>query len=187
MSEDMLAVYEAAVAQLPPLTRVVFLLHRVDDLPYRQIADRLGIETRAVECGIAEAIMMIATFVDGDTPQRWRREPLARAETELRRRHRTYCERQLRLLGIRIAWDNDCDDDQAVRQIMLRAMPSPLRETLMLHRDHLTREQMARHLKIPQWAVGWRMLWTEGYLTLQPGTFEQWLYSKASRSYFFCL
>ena len=69
MTEDVLVRYEAAVDRLPPLTRFVFLLSRVDDLTYRQIADRLGIETSAVECGLAEAIMMIAIFLDGDTPR----------------------------------------------------------------------------------------------------------------------
>ena len=86
MTEDVLVRYEAAVDRLPPLTRFVFLLSRVDDLTYRQIADRLGIETSAVECGLAEAIMMIAIFLDGDTPRRWRRKPLAQAETDLRQR-----------------------------------------------------------------------------------------------------
>lgn len=181
MTEDVLALYETAVDRLPPLTRLVFLLSRVDDLSYRQIADRVGIETRAVECGLAEALMMIAIFLDGDTPRRWRRRPLAQAETDLRLRHRAYCERKLRRLRIHIAWDDDGDDDEAVSQIMLRAMPRPLRDTYLLHRDHLTREQMAHRMNIPQWAVRWRMLWVEGYFTLQPDTFEEWLYSTISR------
>lgn len=181
MTRDALALYEAALGQLPPLTRFVFLLNRVEDLSYRQIADRLGIETRAVECGMAEALAMIATYVDGATPRRWRRKPLAQAETELRQRHRAYCERRLHLFGIRIAWDDDGDDDQTVSQIMLQAMPQPLRETLTLHRDHLTREQMAIRMNISRWAVRWRMLGVAGYLTPKPKTFEEWLYSTASR------
>lgn len=181
MTQDMLALYEAAVDQLPPLTRLVFLLHRVDDLPYEQIADRLAIESRAVECCIAEALVMIRAFVDGDTPRRWRRKPLAQAETELRQRHRAYCESRLRLLRIRIAWKDDGDDDQAVSQIVLRAMPPSIRETFMLHRDHLTREQMASRMKITQWAVRWRMLCVTGYFTLSPMPFEVWLCLKASR------
>lgn len=97
MTQDMLALYEAAVKELPPLTRLAFLLHRIDDLSYEQVADRLEITPRAVECSIAEALVMIGAFVDGDTPQRWRRKPLAQAETDLRQRHRAYCERWLRL------------------------------------------------------------------------------------------
>lgn len=181
MTHDMLALYEAAVDELPPLTRLVFLLHRVDDLSYRQIADRLAITPPAVECCIAESLVMIGAFVDGDTPKRWRSKPLAQAEAELRQRHRTYCERRLRLLGIRIAWDDDRDDDQAVSQIMLRAMPLSIRETFLLHRDHLTRKQMASRMNIPQWVVRWRMLCADGYVTLTPQTFEEWLYSTASR------
>ncbi|NJS13645.1 MAG: hypothetical protein HC788_02295 [Sphingopyxis sp.] len=183
MTQDMLALYEAAVDELPPLTRLVFLLHRVDDLSYGQIADRLAITTRAVECCIAEALVMIGSFVDGDTPRRWRRKPLAQAETELRQRHRVYCERRLRLMGIRIAWDNGGDDDQAVSQIMVRAMPRSVRETFMLHRDHLTREQIASRMKIDQWAVRWRMLCITGYFALWPKTFEEWLCWTASRRF----
>ena len=181
MTRDALALYEAALGQLPPLTRFVFLLNRVDDLSYRQIADRLGIETRAVECCMAEALAMIATFVDGSTPLRWRRKPLALAETDLRQRHRAYCERRLHLLGIRIAWDDDGDDDQTVGQIMLRAMPPSLRETLALQRDHPTCEQMATRMNISRWGVRWRLLVVAAYFTLKPRAFEDWLYSMASR------
>lgn len=181
MTRDALALYEAALGQLPPLTRFVFLLNRVDDLSYQQIADRLGIETRAVECGMAEALAMIATFLDRGTPLRWRRKPLALAEIDFRRRHRAYCKRRLRLLGIHVAWDDDGDDDQTVSRIMLRAMPQPLRETLALHRDHLTFEQIATRINISRWTVRWRMRGVVGYLTLKPKTFEEWLYSTGSR------
>lgn len=175
MTEDMLALYEAAVDQLPPLTRLVFLLHRVDDLSYQQIADRLTITTRAVECCIAEALVMIGAFVDGDIPRRWRRKPLAQAETDLRQRHRAYCERRLRLLGVRIAWDDDGRDDHAVSQAMARAMPSPLREIFMLHRNHLTREQIASRMKTRRWVVRWWMFCLDGYCALWPKTFDEWL------------
>jgi len=181
MTQDKLALYEAALDELPPLTRLVFLLHRVDDLSYGRIADRLVISTRAVECCIAEALAMIAQSIDGEKPRRWRRKPLARAETELRQRHRSYCERRVRLLGIRIAWDDDGDDDQTVSQFMLRTMPQPLRETLALRRDHLTCEQIAARMNISRWVVRWRMRGVAGYLMLKPKTFEEWLYSMASR------
>lgn len=181
MTQDMLALYEAAVDELPPLTRLVFLLHRVDDLSYGEIADRLAIKTRAVECCIAEALVMISAFVDGGTPRRWRRKPLAQAETDLRQRHRVYCERRLRPLRIRIAWDDNWDDDQTVSQIMLQAMPLSIRKTVMLHRDHLTREQIASRMKISQWAVRWRMLCATGYFTLWPKAFDEWLCWTASR------
>ncbi|OWQ98384.1 sigma factor-like helix-turn-helix DNA-binding protein [Sphingopyxis witflariensis] len=181
MTQDMLALYEAAVEELPPLTRLVFLLHRVDDLSYGQIADRLTITTRAVECCLSEALAMICAFFDGDKPRRCRRKPLAQAEAALRQRHRVYCERRLRLVGIRIAWDDNGDDDHAISQIMLRAMPRPLRETFMLHRDHLTREQLAIRMKMRQWVVRWWMFCLDGYFALWPKTFEEWLCSTALR------
>ncbi|MGQ3099880.1 MAG: sigma factor-like helix-turn-helix DNA-binding protein [Sphingopyxis solisilvae] len=181
MTGDMLAVYEAAVEKLPPLTRLVFLLHRVDDLSYREIAERLAIEVRAVECCIAEALVMIGAFVDGDTPRRWRRKPLARAETELRQRHRAYCERRLRLLRIPVVWGNNGDDDQVVSQAMMRVMPPRLREIFMLHRSHLTNEQIAARVTTRQWVVRWWMFCLDGYFTLWPKTFEYWLCSTAAR------
>lgn len=180
MSEETLAIYEAAVDQLPSLTRLVFLLHRVDDLSYREIAARLTIEVRAVECCIAEALVMIGTFVDGDTPRRWRRKPLAQAETQLRQRHRAYCERKLRLLRVGVVWGGD-DDDQAVSQAMMRVMPLPLREILMFHREHLTPEQMASRMKTRRWVVRWWVFCLDGYFTLWPKTFEEWLCWMASR------
>ena len=181
MSEDMLALYEAAVAELPPLTRLVFLLHRVDDLSYREIADRLAIEVRAVECCIAEALVMIGTFIDGDTPRRWRRKPLAQAETKLRQRHRAYCERKLRLLRVSVVWGNFGYDDQTVSQAMVQVMPPPLREVFLLHRDHLTCEEIASRMTMRRWVVRWWMFCLYGYFTLWPDTFEEWLCSTATR------
>ncbi len=181
MTQDMLALYEAAMEELPPLTRLVFLLHRVDDLSYGQIADRLTITTRAVECCMAEALAIICAFFDGDTPRRWRRKPLAQAEAELRQRHRAYCDRRLRLFRVRIVWGDDGDDDQAVSQAMVRVMPPLLREIFMLHRDHLTREQIASRMRIHQWVARWWMFCLDGYFTLWPQTFEEWLCWTASR------
>lgn len=181
MTADMLAVYEAAVDELPPFTRLVFLLHRVDDLSYKEIANRLAIEVRAVECCIAEALVMIGTFVDGETPRRWRRIPLARAETELRQRHRAYCERKLRFLRISVVWGDDGDDDQAVSQAMMRVMPPPLREILVYYRDNLTAEQMTSRMKARRWVVRWWMFCLDGYFMLWPKTFEEWLCWMVSR------
>ena len=62
--EQMKARYRAVVERLPPRTREVFLLHRVDDLSYREIASRLDISIRTVEWHIAEAIVRIAKGLD---------------------------------------------------------------------------------------------------------------------------
>lgn len=181
MTQDMLALYEAAVDELPPLTRLVFLLHRVDDLSYDEIAERLTITTRAVECCIAEALVMIGAFVDGDTPRRWRRKPLAQAEADLRRRHRAYCERRLRLLRGRIAWNAGGDDDHAVSQAVIRVMPSPLREIFILRNDHLTRGQIASRVRKRKWVVRWWLFCLDGYFAFWPMTFGEWLCSTAQR------
>lgn len=42
--EALLAAYRAALDRVPTLTRVVFLLHRIDDLAFDDIARRLSIE-----------------------------------------------------------------------------------------------------------------------------------------------
>ena len=180
MSDEVLALYEAAVDQLPPLTRLVFLLHRVDDLSYREIAARLTIDVRAVECCIAEALVMIGTFVDGDTPRRWRRKPLAQAEMALHQRHRAYCDRKLRFLRIRVAWDDD-DDDQAIDQAMEAAMPPRLRAIVMLHREHMTPEAIADRMKIGKVAARWWLFCLGGYFALWPKLFDEWLCWTATR------
>ena len=75
--------FETAVAALPPLVRMVFLLHRVDDLPYDEIARRLSIGVAAVESGLADAIYRICCTLNGDTPKRAMQEPLANANALL--------------------------------------------------------------------------------------------------------
>ena len=56
--------YQQAVNTLPPRTREVFLLHRVEELSYRQIAERLGIGLRTVEWHLAEALVRIRQTLD---------------------------------------------------------------------------------------------------------------------------
>jgi RNA polymerase sigma-70 factor (ECF subfamily) len=62
--EQMRSLYKEAVAALPPRTREVFVLHRIDGLSYRDIASRLGIGIRTVEWHIAEAIVRIGRRLD---------------------------------------------------------------------------------------------------------------------------
>ena len=56
--------YRAIVASLPPRTRQVFLLHRVDELQYIEIAARLEISVRTVEWHISEAIAKIGKALE---------------------------------------------------------------------------------------------------------------------------
>lgn len=58
--------YRDIVDALPPRTREVFLLHRVDELGYREIADRLDISIRTVEWHVAQAIYRIGKELNGE-------------------------------------------------------------------------------------------------------------------------
>lgn len=58
--------YRDIVASLPPRTREVFLLHRIEELGYREIAERLDISIRTVEWHIAQAIYRIGKELDGE-------------------------------------------------------------------------------------------------------------------------
>lgn len=59
------ALYRASVEALPRRTREVFLLHRIEGLPYKEIATQLGISIRTVEWHVAEAIVRIGRDLRG--------------------------------------------------------------------------------------------------------------------------
>ena len=61
---DLLRLYEAAVDAMPPKTRRVFLMHRVDELTYREIHERLGISIATVEYHMMKALGQISMVVD---------------------------------------------------------------------------------------------------------------------------
>jgi RNA polymerase sigma factor (sigma-70 family) len=63
---QMRALYRAAVDQLPTRTREVYLLHRVEELTYREIAEKCGIGVRTVEWHVAQAIMRISKSISAD-------------------------------------------------------------------------------------------------------------------------
>ncbi len=56
---ELLERIETVVAAMDPLTREVFLLHRVDGWPYPRIAHVLGIDVTDVERHVAAAIVAI--------------------------------------------------------------------------------------------------------------------------------
>ena len=64
--EQMRDRYRELVGLLPDRMRQVFLLHRVDELSYKEIAAQLGISVRTVEWHIAEAIVRISKGLDGE-------------------------------------------------------------------------------------------------------------------------
>ena len=55
-AREELAVLEAALASLPPRTRRVFLLNRLDGCTYDQIADHLGVSVSTVEKDMIRAL-----------------------------------------------------------------------------------------------------------------------------------
>lgn len=56
-AEDLYRQYRASVRHLTPRTREVFILHRVDELTYAEIAARLGISVSTVEYHIMRALV----------------------------------------------------------------------------------------------------------------------------------
>ncbi len=58
----------AAIAELPPRTREVFVMSRERNLRYSEIADALGISVKAVEANMSRALRMLrerlASFLD---------------------------------------------------------------------------------------------------------------------------
>lgn len=53
-----------AFAKLPPVTREVFRLHRVEGMAYAEIAGRLGLTAEDVERNVADALYELARRVD---------------------------------------------------------------------------------------------------------------------------
>lgn len=62
--EQMRSRYKEVVASLPPRMREVFVLHRIEELSYKEIAARLDISVRTVEWHMAEAIVRISRGLD---------------------------------------------------------------------------------------------------------------------------
>ncbi|MGE5564306.1 MAG: RNA polymerase sigma factor [Bacillota bacterium] len=62
--EQMRRRYREVVESLPPRMREVFVLHRIDGLAYKDIAERLDISIRTVEWHVAQAIVRIGKGLD---------------------------------------------------------------------------------------------------------------------------
>lgn len=58
-----LALFAQAVAQLPPQCRKAFLLRRVDELQYKQIANRMNITVSAVEKHVAVGLLKCNAYL----------------------------------------------------------------------------------------------------------------------------
>ena len=57
--QELIARMEAIMLRLPGLTREIFLAHRLDNMPYDEIAGRTGLTVRQVERHIARAILRL--------------------------------------------------------------------------------------------------------------------------------
>ncbi len=61
-----LALVREALAGLSPRTREIFLMHRVEQLKYREIACRFGITVSAVEKHVAKAVLLLAQHMQDE-------------------------------------------------------------------------------------------------------------------------
>lgn len=180
---ERLAAYRKAVDRLPVLTRVIFLLVRLDALSYDEITLRLSIDPQTVESCLVEALGMIRIMLDGAEPRRRNDPRIALAEADLHRRHRAYCEEALRALSIAgpIPWSEDGDDDQTLMQMIVAAMPPRVHDTFILNRvELLSYAQIAERMGTFQWIVHHRMLRAIRHIMRGPDRFEQWLHDVAS-------
>lgn len=66
MSRERLKRTREAIANLPPRTRDVFVLHRFEDMTYQSIADGLGISVSAVEKRIIVALKHLKAAEEGE-------------------------------------------------------------------------------------------------------------------------
>ncbi|WP_351999995.1 sigma factor-like helix-turn-helix DNA-binding protein [Sphingobium sp. SJ10-10] len=180
---ERLAAYRKAVDRLPVLTRVIFLLVRLDALSYDEIARRLSIDPQTVESCLVEALGMIRIMLDGAEPRRRNDPRIALAEADLHRRHRAYCKERLAALGIAgpIPWSEDGDDDQTLMQMIVAAMPPRVYDTFFLNRvKQLSYAQISERMGTFQWIVRHRMLRAIRHIMRGPDRFEQWLRDVAS-------
>ncbi|MBU7590425.1 MAG: iron dicitrate transport regulator FecR [Sphingopyxis terrae] len=63
--------YERAVDRIGAADRAIFLGHRVEELSYRQLAERHGIGVAEVEEAMIRSLRVIAQAVDGKNRRWW--------------------------------------------------------------------------------------------------------------------
>ena len=67
----LLRLYERAVDRLDEFDRRVFLGHRVEELTYRQLAERHGVGVHEIEQAMIRSLRVIAQTVDRKNRRRW--------------------------------------------------------------------------------------------------------------------
>lgn len=63
---DVLRIYRRALDELPARTREIFLLHRIDELTYREIGLKLAISVPTVQYHVARALAHIDAALEGE-------------------------------------------------------------------------------------------------------------------------
>ena len=64
---------EEALMNMPRLQREIFMAHRLDDMPYEEIARRTGLTIRQVERQMARAIYKLDKRLHGEKLSWWER------------------------------------------------------------------------------------------------------------------
>lgn len=75
LAQEGMQVLSAAIEGLPPKCRRVFVLHRVHNLSYKEIGEKLGLSSRAIEKHIERGMQRVKEeferkFAEADTPAR---------------------------------------------------------------------------------------------------------------------
>ena len=70
---DLLRRLEDAMRNIPKLQREIFMAHRLDDMPYGEIARRTGLTVRQVERHIARALYKLDKQLRGRRLSWWER------------------------------------------------------------------------------------------------------------------
>jgi RNA polymerase sigma factor (sigma-70 family) len=64
-ADELLCAYRSALEALPEKTRIIFLMHRAEDLPYRVIGERLGLSIPTIQYHVARALAAIDAALRG--------------------------------------------------------------------------------------------------------------------------
>lgn len=70
---ELLRRMEEAMRNIPRLQREIFMAHRMDGLPYHEIADQTGLTVRQVERHMARALYKLVKQLDGRRLSWWER------------------------------------------------------------------------------------------------------------------
>jgi RNA polymerase sigma-70 factor (family 1) len=61
--QELLNAYDAALKSMPEKQRTVFLMNRIDELKYKEIADQLGLSVKAIEKRMSLALEHLKTHL----------------------------------------------------------------------------------------------------------------------------